>query len=65
MTNETAITLDKYNDVLSVKDLREILPVGRSAVYELVNKRVIKNLRVGSRILIPKTALIEFLQTAC
>lgn len=53
--------LEKYNDVLSIKDLYEILPLGKNKVYNLVNDGTIKSIRVGSRIIIPKANVINFL----
>ena len=57
--------LENYKDVLTVKELQSALQIGRNMAYSLVNDKVIKNIRVGSKILIPKFAVIEFLQTAC
>lgn len=53
--------LENYNDVLSVKDLCKVLPIGRSKVYELLRNGTIKNIRVGTRIIIPKQSIIDFL----
>ncbi len=55
--------LENYNDVLSIKDLYEILPLGKNKVYNLVNDGTIKSIRVGGRIIIPKTNLIRFLNS--
>lgn len=63
MNNTTSI-LNDYRDVLSVKDLIEILPVGKNNVYKLLNEHKIKNLRVGNKIMIPKIYLEEYLQSA-
>ena len=57
--------LEDCKDVLSVQDLYDILPIGRNAVYKLLNNNTIKNIRVGNKIIIPKQYLIDFLQTAC
>lgn len=53
--------LENYNDVLSVQDLYNILPVGKNSIYKLLNENMIKNIRVGNKILIPKQYLIDFL----
>lgn len=53
--------LENYNDVLSIKDLYEILPLGKNKVYNLVNDGTIKSIRVGGRIIIPKANVINFL----
>lgn len=57
--------LENYKDVLSVYDLYEILPLGKTSIYNLLNTNAIKNIRVGSRIIIPKQCLIDYLKTAC
>lgn len=53
--------LEKCNDVLTVKDLFEILPLGRSKIYELLKNNHIKHLRIGKKIIIPKQSVIDFL----
>ena len=53
--------LEKYKDVLSVKDLCEILPIGKSKVYELLRTNAIKNLKIGSKFIIPKQNVVDFL----
>ncbi len=56
--------LEDYKDVLSVNDLYDILPIGRNNIYKLLNSNIIKNIRVGNKIIIPKQYLIDFLQSA-
>ena len=56
--------LENYNDVLSVSDLYKILPLGRNSIYKLLSDSKIKSIRVGSKIIIPKKYLIEFLETS-
>ena len=53
--------LESYNDVLSVKDLCSLLPIGRSKVYELLRNGTIKSIRIGTRIIIPKQNVVDFL----
>lgn len=48
-------------DVLSVKDLCDILPIGRNAVYKLLKDNTIKSIRVGNKIIIPKQCLLNYL----
>lgn len=52
---------ENLNDILTTKDLSEILPIGKNSIYRLLNENKIKNIRVGSKILIPKQYLIDFL----
>ena len=56
--------LKDYHDVLTVKELKEILRIGFNKVYDLLRNGDIKSLRVGNKIIIPKTAVIEYLSTA-
>lgn len=56
--------LDNYNDVLTTKELKEILRIGFNKVYELLKNGKIKSLRVGNKIIIPKSAVLEYLQSA-
>lgn len=56
--------LDNYNDVLTVKELKEVLRIGFNKVYELLKDGKIKSLRVGNKIIIPKSAVLEYLQSA-
>lgn len=55
--------LENYNDVLSINDLYEILTLGKNKIYNLVNDGTIKSIRIGGRIIIPKTNLISFLNS--
>jgi len=47
--------------VYSVKEMAELLGVGRSTAYELVRSGSIASLRFGRRIVIPKIALQRLL----
>lgn len=58
------IMFENLNDILTTKDLSEILPIGKNSIYRLLNENIIKNIRVGSKILIPKQSLIDFLSTS-
>jgi len=39
--------LEKYKDVLTVKDVCEILMIGRNTVYELLGNGSLKGFRTG------------------
>lgn len=56
--------LENYKDVLTVKETKEILRIGFNKVYELLKNGDIRSLRIGKKIIIPKTAVVEYLQTA-
>ena len=53
--------LEEYKDVLTVKEVREILPIGLNSLYKLLHTNKIKHIKVGTKTLIPKIFLIEFL----
>lgn len=56
--------LNKYPDVLNVKQLAEALGIGINKAYELVHLRVIGSKKIGKRILIPKMCLIDYLESS-
>lgn len=52
-----------YDDLplcLSVKQVAEVLGVGRNTAYELVRSGQIQSIRTGRQIRIPKDAVIAF-----
>jgi excisionase family DNA binding protein len=55
--------LDNYKDVLTTKELYEILPIGKNNVYKLLRDGTIKSVHVGSKYIIPKQNVIDFLLT--
>lgn len=54
--------LDKYPDLMSVKDVAEALNVSRPFVRQLCLTNQIKHLRIGWLYKIEKVDLIDFLQ---
>lgn len=61
MTNTSYRTIDELPLVLNVNDVAKILGIGRNLAYSLVNSGEIKGLRVGTKIRIPKQALIDYM----
>lgn len=53
--------IDELPDVLTVDQLIDFLPLGRSKIYDLVKSNVIKSVRVGRKYIIPKKFLLDFL----
>ena len=51
----------KYNDVVTVEDVMEMLHLGRVTVYNLLKSGRIHTLRVGKKYVIPKKSVIDFL----
>lgn len=61
MTNTSYRTIDELSLVLNVNEVAKILGIGRNLAYSLVNSGEIKGLRVGTKIRIPKQALIDYM----
>ena len=58
-------SIDELPLVMRVEDVGEILGIARGSAYALVREGRIRSIRVSSnRLLIPKEAVIEFLQSA-
>ncbi len=53
------------NEVLcyDMKTLQEVIPIGKNNLYNLVHSEGFPKITVGKRIIIPKKALEEWLQT--
>ena len=58
------ILFREYPDILTVPQVAQALGIGKKAVYDLVNKKILGALRVGRTIKIPKFTLEEYVKTA-
>lgn len=56
---------ERYPDVLTVHQAREALGVGRTGVYKLIDQGLLKCFKIGNAYKIPKTALIEYINSSC
>lgn len=56
---------EEYPDVLSIKDLQNILGIGRTMAYRLINNGDIKHIRIGSSIKIPKQYIMDYVTQSC
>lgn len=61
MTEHTYEMFSKYDDIVSVKDVMEMLHLGRVPVYNMLKSARIHTLRVGKKYVIPKKSVIDFL----
>jgi excisionase family DNA binding protein len=52
-----------YPDVLTVKDLQRALGIGKATAYGLLEDKSIASIRIGRVYKIPKTALINYVQS--
>lgn len=56
---------ERYPDVMTVHQAREALGVGRTGVYKLIDQGLLKCFKIGNAYKIPKSALIEYINSSC
>lgn len=54
---------DKFKDVLTVVEACEALHIGKNSLYRLLKSGIIKSIKIGKKILIPKVYLIDFVNS--
>jgi len=54
--------LKNYKDILTVKELCEILGIGKNTAYRILKSGEIKSVRIGKVYKIPKKYLKEYLK---
>ena len=52
---------EKYADVVTVKELCQMLKIGRNTAYDLIHSGEIETVKVKSQIRITKVSVISFL----
>ena len=50
-----------YNDILTPTDVKEILKIGRNAVYDYLKDGTIRSMMIAGKYRIPKLYLLEFM----
>ena len=50
-----------YPDVVTIKELQQMLGIGKNLAYELVNTNAIPHTKIGRRIIVTKTNVIKYL----
>lgn len=53
--------LEKYGDVLTVKDVMRILGIGNKTAYSMLKDNTLKYRKYGKRYFITKQSVIDFL----
>ncbi|MCL2003520.1 MAG: helix-turn-helix domain-containing protein [Oscillospiraceae bacterium] len=56
---------ESYPDVVTVKELCQMLQIGKNTAYELLKNRSLNSIRIGRKFLIPKQSVIDFLGVMC
>ena len=54
--------LEQFPDILTVKDLQDILSIGRSKAYSILHSGELQYVTIGRQIRIPKKYLLDYLQ---
>lgn len=55
---------NSYGDILTVEELAKALGIGKNKAYELVQNHVIGYKKIGRKYLIPKSCLVDYVQSA-
>lgn len=55
---------DEYRDIMTIDQIAQALGVGKNTAYRLIHEREIGSRRVGHKFIIPKSCLIDFVQSA-
>lgn len=51
-----------YPDLMTVKDIQDVLNIGRSTAYKLLQSGKLNSIRIGSIYRIPKAYLSEYIK---
>ena len=54
--------LKNFDDVLTFKEFRQVLKIGRNKAYELLQKNIVSSIRIGNSYRIPKVNIIKYLK---
>lgn len=54
---------DGYKDVLTVKEVCSALSMGKNTIYNIIKEKKLKSIQIGKKYYIPKTFLIEFIES--
>jgi excisionase family DNA binding protein len=55
---------NEYPDIMNVEQVAEALRIGRNSAYKLVKEKVIGSKRIGRKYLVPKSCVIDYVQSA-
>ena len=54
--------LKNFDDVLTFKEFRQVLKIGRNKDYELLQNNIVSSIRIGNSYRIPKVNIIKYLK---
>jgi len=61
MSEETKNMFNTYPDVVNIRDVMEMLSIGRNTALELVKTAQIKGILIGNKYRIPKINVIGYI----
>ena len=53
---------NKYGDIVSVKEIMEMIGFGRAKVLRLLQHNEIKSVKVGMKYIVPRQSVIDYLE---
>lgn len=56
---------EELPEVMTIKEVKQFLKIGRNSAYDLVNRKEFKVLRVGKSIRINKVEFLRWFDNAC
>lgn len=54
---------ENYKDILTFNEVCSVLRMGKNSVYKLLQNGSIKSIKVGKKYFIPKSFLIDFINS--
>ena len=54
---------EKYSDIINVKDLCEMLGIGKNMAYKLLMNNHIRSIKEGKKYIIPKKSVLEYISS--
>jgi excisionase family DNA binding protein len=57
-------TFEEYPDILTVKQLCEMLNIGKNLAYDLLGSGAIKSIKIGAIYRVPKVWVLDYLRCA-
>ena len=56
---------EKYKDIVSIRDITEMLNLSHSTVYSLLQSNQLRHVKVGRKYIVPKKSVIDFANGVC
>ncbi|WP_418751132.1 helix-turn-helix domain-containing protein [Frisingicoccus sp.] len=54
--------MNNEDEIFKVEDVAHYLKIGKNSAYELIHKGLIRSIRIGKNIRVPKWCVLEYLQ---